>query len=385
MQSDICQRARPAYRAVTVVTWIGLIAGTGPALSAPVIQQISGALNHKGTITISGSGFGTKTTGAPLVWDDASGSSIGAKWDGAWPDNDPAYNTAYRAPQRGIDLPHNHIMRYIAGAHAGRAGANGGYNVMVFKNFTLPSSFPQFLYASWYQRADDAWVFGGDNNFKVLDYSAGTGPYDHSNWYCGFGPPNPSSRTSSAQWGPNDDGDSLMNPDMKGRNYWWKLGVNPMSGVWTKVEIEVKITNQNDGFIRVTENASHVVIDYAGPTDKYAGNSRTFSIGGYSRMYGQPNNWRYYADTYVDTTLSRVVLANAAKLSSATIVETQVPTAWSANLISATLNLGKFTAGQTAYLFVFDSTGTPNATGFAVTAGGSALPQPEPPSNISIH
>jgi hypothetical protein len=42
-----------------------------------------------------------------------------------------------------------------------------------------------------------------------------------------------------------------MNPDMNGHNNWWNEGVNPMPGAWSKVEIEVKITNQNDGYIRV--------------------------------------------------------------------------------------------------------------------------------------
>jgi len=31
------------------------------------------------------------------------------------------------------------------------------------------------------------------------------------------------------------------------------------------------------------------------------------------------------------------------------------------------VNLGSFSTGQTAYLFVFDSTGTPSASGFPVT------------------
>jgi hypothetical protein len=358
------------------------------SLGAPIISQVAGTLNHKATITISGSGFGTKATAAPLVWDDASGSGIGNNWDGAWPNNDPAYNTAYRAPQRGISLPHNHITRYIAGAHADNAGSNAGYNVIVFKNFTLPSSFPYYLYASWYQRADDAWVFGGDNNFKTFAYSVCCSPYEMpNNWYTGYGPPYPSSRTSGAQWGPNDDGHSMMNPDMNSHDFWWHQGVNPMSGKWSKVEVEVKITNELDGFIRVTENASHIVINYVGPTDKYPGKARTVGIGGFSRMCGQPTNWRYYADAYIDTTLSRVVLANAADLSRATIVETQLPTTWSANTVGVAVNLGKFAAGQTAYLFVFDSTGTHNAAGFAVTAGGgiASAAQPDPPTGVSVH
>jgi hypothetical protein len=173
---------------------------------------------------------------------------------------------------------------------------------------------------------------------------------------------------------------------MNGHSFWWNPGVNPMSGQWSKVEVEVKLTDQSDGFIRVTENASNIVINYIGPTNKYLGKIRTVGIGGYSRMYGQPNNWRYHADAYVDTTLSRVVLANTADLLSATIVETQVPTTWSANSVGATVNFGKFAAGQTAYLFVFDSTGTHNATGFAVTAGGgiASAVQPEPPANVSV-
>jgi hypothetical protein len=111
--------------------------------------------------------------------------------------------------RRGHDF-----ITHIAGAHADNAGANGGYSVVVFKTLTLPTSFPYYLYASWYQRADDAWVFGGDNNFKTFAYSFGHTSYEMpNNWYTGYGLPYPSSRTSGAGWGPNDDGQSLMNPD----------------------------------------------------------------------------------------------------------------------------------------------------------------------------
>ena len=43
---------------------------------------------------------------------------------------------------------------------------------MFFKNIQL-QPFPFYIYASWYQRADDAWVFGGDNNYKTFEYSTG--------------------------------------------------------------------------------------------------------------------------------------------------------------------------------------------------------------------
>ncbi len=74
----------------------------GSAVAAPSGLHASGTFSHKGTVTISGTGFGTKGTAAPVVWDDASGNNILDKWDGAWPNNNSAYNITYRSPMRGI-------------------------------------------------------------------------------------------------------------------------------------------------------------------------------------------------------------------------------------------------------------------------------------------
>jgi hypothetical protein len=380
MQSDMCQRARPAYRAVKILTWIGVLAGSLPALSAPVLLQVSGALNHKGTITISGSDFGTKASAAPLVWDDATGSDISKNWDGAWPNLLPGYNTNYYSPMRGMNPPHSHDRRYIAGAHAANTGAYSGYDVIFFKTISL-QPFPFYIYASWYQRADNEWVFSGDNNFKTFDYSEGNNPYASNSWYTCYGPPHPSSKTDSAQW--CTEAGTLSNPDVNGHNVWWDDGVNPMAGKWSKVEIAIKATDQSDGYVNVWENG-HQVIKYIGPTDTHTGTQRTIGIGGYARAQGQKNNWRYYDDAYVDTTLSRVVLADKPVLSQATIIENQIPSSWSDGSITATVNLGKFAQGQTAYLFVVDSSGTPSVAGLAVTAGGTAA-TPNAPSSISVH
>lgn len=349
---------------------------TGSAAAAPAIQSASGAFSHKSAVTITGSGFGTKDIAAPIVWDDASGNNILDKWDGAWPNNNATYNTTYRSPMRGIALPHNNITRYIAGAHGQGSGANGGYNVIFFKYRTI-SSYPAYTYASWYERADDAWVFGGDNNYKTFAFSNGQGPYNLPiNWYLAFNTPNPNSTKDSASYILGDDSwglqyESLMLTDTNGHSHWWDSAINPMSGVWKKVELEIKYTNKNDGYIKLRENGV-LRINYAGSTDKYPGNSRTEGIGGYARMYNQPNNWRYWADVYLDYSLARVVLANNANLNNATIREPQISSAWSTSSISFSVNLGKFTAGQTAYLFVFDPSGVPNTTGYPITVGGSS-------------
>ena len=383
MQIDMSQRVGAcASQALRVVIWVGLIAGVGPALSAPVIQQVSGVLDHKRTITISGTGFGSKAPAAPVVFDDATGSDISRKWDGAWPNIVPGYNTNYYSPMRGINPPHSHDTRYIAGAHATTAGAYSGEIVIFYKNIPV-QPFPFYVYASWYQRADNEWVFGRDNNYKTFDYSTCcSGPYGEGHtWYTAYGPPHPGSNTDSGQW--LIGGVPPMNPDVNGHNAWWGTAVNPMAGKWSKVEIAIKVTDQTDGYVNVWENG-HQVMNYVGLTDNYPGTQRTIGIGGFARMLGYSNNWRYYDDAYLDTTLSRVVLADKPELSQATIIENQIPSAWSDGSITATVNLGQFTQGQTAYLIVVDSSGTPSATGLAVTAGGTAV-TPNAPSSLSVH
>jgi hypothetical protein len=355
-----------------VLVSMSMMTAGAQAVSAPVVEHVSGALNHGGLITILGSGFGTKAKAAPLVWDDATGVDVSEKWSGAWPNTIGPYNTAYHTPMRNIGLPHNHDTRYIAGDHysptvatAVPGGAYGGGNVVVFKDINLPRPF--HIYASWYQRLDNAWTFGASNNIKTFAYSVCCSPYQLPNdWFTGYGPPHPtSSSDSGSQWGIGDDGKSIISPDLNGHNSWWGHAVNPAAGKWSKVEVAVKVTDQNGGYIQVHENGK-LVINYAGPTDKYPGTARTIGIGGWS-LIKAPHNWRYFADIYLDTSLSRIVLANNAVLSQATIVENQIPSSWSDTVITATVNLGQFQAGESAYLFVVDSNGTPSASGLHLT------------------
>ncbi|MBK7665066.1 MAG: hypothetical protein IPJ21_16270 [Sterolibacteriaceae bacterium] len=385
--ASVSKHVRPklrfAFVAAPSLLAVALSAISTTAFAAPSIQATSGTFGHKASVTITGSGFGTKGTAAPVVWDDASGSKITDKWSGAWPNaGTSSYQTGYTTPIRGITLPHSNISKYISGAHGDAGGFDAGYNVIFWKTIPKPSA----VYASWYQRTDDAWVFNlgnpADNNFKSFDYSAGSTPYDSNNWYLAFGPPRPTSRTSGAQWLFTDDGSSLSNPDVNGHNAWWEDAINPSSGVWTKMEVEVLVSSTSNGYLKVWQNGK-VVLNYAGPTDKYPGSTRAIGIGGYARGYGNSNNRRYYADAYLDNSRARVVLANDATLSKATTIETQIPTSWSTGSIGLTVNLGKFSAGQTAYVFVVDPSGVASSTGYQVSIGGtgspSAAPAPVPP------
>lgn len=385
---SVTETVRSAYRPnpARIVAGCFVMLCAGPALAAPTIQSAVGTLDHKAMVSISGSGFGSKSKAAPVIWDDASGNSLADKWDGAWPaSSGSAYNIAYRPTQRGIALPHTHISRYIAGAGYPGTDSDKGWSVMMWKARVI-SSFPAYSYASWYQRADDAWDFGlgapNDGNFKVWDYSTGTSPYDSAYWYLEYNS-RPTSKTATPSWHIQDDSFNTIQPSGE---YWGPSAVNPMAGQWSKIEIEIRYDNTSAGYMNVWENGV-LKVNYRGKTDGLPGTQRNEAIGGYNRAYGGPNQWRYYADVYLDYTPARVVLANNATLSNASIVETQVPVSWSSTGISFTVNLGKFATGQTAYLFVIDSSGTPSAQGFPITAGGGASASPTiptAPANLQV-
>jgi hypothetical protein len=354
------------------------------AQAQPVVYMTSGSMSHKGIVTASGTGFGTKGTVAPVVWDDASGVDINDKWDGAWPDNNPAYNTTYRLPLRGIGLPHSRITRYIAGAHGDANGPDAGYNVIFFKTRTI--SYPAYTYASWYQRADDKWAFAppvnGNNNYKTFAFSIGNTPYElPNNWYLAYNTPFPASSTSGASYvfGDDSNGVALQFPDRNGHTQWWDDAVNPMSGVWTKIEVEIKYTNQNDGYVKLWENGG-LRVNYSGRTDRLPGTQRTEGIGGYASQSHQPNNWRYFADVYLDYSRARIILGNAPTYAASTIREVQVPTSWSDTSVSFVVNLGKLADNAIAYLYVVDEQGVANSMGMPVNTG-SMGPQPAMPGS----
>jgi hypothetical protein len=369
----------------------------GFATAAPSIIGTSGTFNHKSSVTVSGTGFGSKATAAPVVWDDASVGTLptdNGNWDGGWPMqgpltngfSSPTYYIRYTTPINGVPLPHSHVTRYLAGAH-GESGS-GGYDVMVWKYRT--NAVPGYLYASWYSRAATNWTYAisppdAGDNYKSFDYSVASGAYDSGGHY--YGGLNPlTNNTMQSQWG------------CLGQ-YGLIPAINPMSGVWIKTEIEMKASQGGDGFFRIYENGQ-LMLTYNGPTDgpnavgqpvrgaPWPGTDRSFTVGGYSNPHGQPTNWRYFGDIYLDYTLARVVLANDADLTKATITEPQLPTRWTSSSVTFSANVGQHATGKTAYLFVVDPSGAHNTTGFPVTvgtSGGSSSTIPDPPSDVAVH
>jgi hypothetical protein len=95
----------------------------------------------------------------------------------------------------------------------------------------------------------------------------------------------------------------------------------------------------------------------------------------------------YVDNLYVDNTLARVEIGNAATYSGSTYREIQIPqTTWSSNSIHIKVNTGTFSNGQAAYLYVSDSSGNINANGFPITISATTvvdITAPAAPTNLS--
>lgn len=349
------------------------------AIAAPQVNSVDGTLAHGARMTINGTAFGTKANAAPAVWETCPQEGLSSQWSGAWPNRstNPDYNLRCRAPIRGIQPPHSNVSNYMAGAHGETNGYNAGWNVMAYKTRTI-TTYPAYGYYSWYERNDPNWRFGigsnGDNNHKTWDFSEGTEPYSMPpNWYVEH-KPSFSSATGSGEFHLLDDAGNFP------LSVWGNTPIPNPWQEWVKVEVIVKYTKDATGWVKVYSN-NRLVLDEAGLlTDPYAGNVRTEAIGGFTRNVNSASNWRYFSDMYIDYSLSRVVLANSATYSQATIVEVQPAVTWADGQVSINANLGRLAGSSTIYLFVFDANGVANSSGHRL----AGPPPPRAPASFIV-
>lgn len=355
-----------------------IVAAGGGGGGGP-ISSVTGTRSHDATLTINaGTGnFGTKSPAAPTVWDNCMhGQALTARWGGGWP-TDAAHTPNYRPVQRSQPMPHARTTNYLCMCNFQDGGANNGWNAMTWKAFTL--SRPHTVFWSFRHRCDSS--FNSGDNWKYMDYSTGTEPYNlPNNWYIEKSGGLPAAGPTDVNI--NDDNSSL-DTHGDGANFfgdWYGydgLGTNKAvspKGTWVQQELLYILTDTNAGAIRQWDNGV-LCLDYSPtnpkygaephPTDTMAGTSREVSIGGYTRLYST-NNWRYYTDIYLDIgTQARVVIGNASTYAATTVREMQIPSAWSTTQITVTCNQGALSAVAGNWLYVITSTGSVvNSTGF---------------------
>lgn len=355
--------------------------GASWAAADPAISGHSGSAAHGGALTLSGSGFGTKSTVAPVIWDNCDHPTGDpaeialAGWSGAWPSAGTTANQMQyiTSGTRSFNAPHSRTNKYMRGSHAESVGASQGYNVMVYKNFT--PTFPQKFYFSWRHAFDPSFnPAGADENHKLFDLSQGTSPYTDPNyWYVGYNPGLSSSTTG------------MYTSRNFGRQFWDDNSLTRSMGTWVQFEM-VGTIDSTTGAITLLDlgvgTTAHLTFTGQNTTVTATGQTNTISAGGFGRPYGVADNFRYFADLYFDTSWARVILTNASTLAGSTVREVQYPTAWADGSITVTVNRGVLPDSGAIYAYIYNNDGTVNAVGYDVSGGGGGSSNPRFPTSF---
>lgn len=363
-----------------------LLVFSSNSADAQNINGVTGTVSNGSTLVISGSGFGTKTTAAPWIFERfESGTPYDLDITSSSGDIDPQLSTEYA-------YCGTHSLNTQNGLPDGTSvlGRNG------FARYNFPHTLTEGenVFISFKQRwswglrrcdgPSHATVDFQIKNWRIasLDYFLGSPNiinYDYSD--CG---------DYSTDWDPRS---SIQHNDSDGSAVltdWWEYpgGVEPLvEGAWHTWEIQVKqSTTVTYGWeVWLARNGErHLVSDNFSPLFRAGDTGFTHVLIGdwIDSFAGYLSS--YWDDLYVDNSWARVMLGDASTIDACGVLEVQTPTAWSANSVSVSANTGLFTSGQTVYLFVYDSSGV-SSNGFPVTiAGTSTSTGITPPSNLRI-
>ncbi|MDA8363355.1 MAG: hypothetical protein M0Z84_05935 [Gammaproteobacteria bacterium] len=375
-------------------TFIALCMLSGKAAATPVITGVAapGGLMNGATLTITGSGFGTKTPAAPYLWADFGEGNINPSplgQDHSWsaiqnmvysaaggPDNGPY---AQGTPQSGSGVYWTLMLSPPYNSSTGVWGftwndLSAKYYVFreMRKNFDVVSP----TYINWkpfrmgVQGAGPDWYFASSNG-NILVENLLNAPNGESNAYAatyvngasGGTQTNPSVLEGPInQWFTDEIAYQVNScyTCADGAMQWWVngalVGQEPINMVWTNWTLTLRDSATG-------EDMTNMSIQGVADNDASFPDTNTFGL----------------ADIYVDNTWSRVMIGNASTWSQSTAHDIEIPTAWSGTSISVVLHNSSLPSFSNAYLYVFDSNGNVNQAGYPLC---SSCPQTV--SNLTV-
>lgn len=332
-------------------------------ISPPALTGYTGNMTNGSSITISGSSFGTKLTGAPQRWDNFESGTVGAIINGnnpivgeVWSD---WVNTSSR-PTYGTGMLRTNSTRSAQSALTGES-------TQCLQH--IREANPEWYFTYWYyfdqadsERQSKPWILYGSSNDEPIAY-AGWGQVAVDQ---GIRMSFIDGGSALTGWPPAYDG-------------WWAgPDVTQARNRWIRIEVYLKESsgaNVQDASYRMwtyLNNGSPPVLGpYRYPkavSRTGSGHWRQLMIGPYKG--GGPATLHVYMDDiYIDSTQARVEICDTATWAARTKCEIQIPSAWSTTSITATVNRGSFGATDNAYLYIVDSNGDANNNGYAITFG----------------
>lgn len=336
-----------------------LLAAT-PCFAQPSIVTLSGTLNHKSTLTISGSGFATKSPATPLKWDDFESGANGSVLTG--------WNLYSSGGNSGRPSYSSTITRTNSNLSARADFTNSNYN----------SSFGIVDYASPDLSSIyvDGWVYDDSaspdsRNVKLIrwysDWDTTANQDRFLNIYC-------SSVNNSMH----------VSGGAGSYDYWTNgYGYLYFEKNWRHIQIFMShgTPGNSDGTLKMwlggipIVNATNINLRSSSQSPwntVWLGNYLGHGAESPCSASGDANI--YWDDVYIDKTQARVEIGDAPTWASCTHREIQIPSSWSANSITLSVNQGSFSSLSSTYLYVVDPNGSVNQNGFPLGANGPLVP-----------
>lgn len=367
------------------------------ALAAPVIDGFSGTFTHGSIVTLSGSGFGSKSPVEPVSWDNfESGSNaqavhnvspvIGPQWTSQRPNDLPRYSSD-RAYSGNLSVKIDWIAE--------------DYTIVAF-GWTNQGPFDRLFISWWrYHRASPEEVLNDVNcNVPVGDPSYNPDHcFNHKQLYV-FGDAactgSPSVydcpqiligaiMTSRQNWlhaiqgGRDDQGNSIGSYTDQFRwdqNVHYRDTLNAWQRWDTYIQREEPY-NTDNGLFKAWLGGRLVASEDTTDYNNIPFNWEDIRIGHMFRPHAPYSYFQsYFDDVYIDSTQARVELCNVASWSqkelTGAVCALQIPrNEWGASRLQAQVNAGSFSSGAQVWLYVIDRDGAVNSSGFPVTLGSS--------------
>jgi hypothetical protein len=351
-------------RAVIFVVILSLGFFGQAAYGQTVISGTSGSFSDGSSVTITGTGFGTKAVPGPLFWDDfeegTNGVSISSLTTKGWttslaPGNSVTYSSENNRPGSRLNSKHD-LQR----------GASGG-NVARLLSPVQPELNKVFL--SLWVRLDVGVPVEGSQYFpqrqvklwRLIDAESDLWGY---------------TLIKSQHWVyQNLSRNSYYQVDKPATYDTDSLHYTPSEGqVWHRVELQALQSSPGtpNGSIEIWHSVgvgsvrlSKVVDSQNVTTTRDNIKWRRLAVGE-SYTSGRAIGANYFDDIYLDNSWARVVIGDASTYNNCTTRETQIPRAWSPNSIAINVNLGAF-SNTAAYLYVVNDAGVYNQNGYPIT------------------
>lgn len=351
------------------------------AFAAPNVTGVSGTLSVGSQITITGSGFGTKSVSAPFLWDNfetgTNGSAVAG--NGNWVEYSDPTSHVYTTSTfySGTKSAHNHSVSTPGGDWFRAIGQKGLNSDVAYFSF----------YAKWRKYSG---TYSGNTIMKFFRVNAQPDFYTSrpSQWFTIF----PNNNDWFYSNGVNSAGGDLIQQDLCGGDgpACTQATMPTDNGPWGRFEFYYKLSTPGvaNGLATSWWNYRKEY-DLPNQMNRLSGSGGqhidNFLIPAMNDEQGGNVLFDYYVDdVYVDTTPARVEICNTSTWSARTHCEIQIPSAWTSSSITVSTNLTGFVNGSTVYVYVLDPTNIANTNGYSKIIGETQSVQLQPPSNFRI-